>query len=799
MEKYCPKCFKKYPLTVEVCPADQSYLVSPHEKDLTGEVLDNRYTVLERIGRGGMGVVYRAEQQLIKRIVALKVLRREVVQDESAVKRFLTEAQAIASLDSRHTVTLYDFGVTREGLLYYTMELLKGMTLAQLIRKEAPLDVTRAARLVVQVCDSLKEAHGRGILHRDLKPDNLFVVVRDGREAIKVVDFGIAKLVGDSSVESVTRTGMIIGTPQYLSPEQALGNPVVPASDLYSLAIVFYEMLVGVPPFQAETPMKTMWAHIREPMPPLSAKNPKLQVPRSIEALLARALEKEPGKRFPTAIAFIDAVRKAIADHDASPETVVLPSLSTTDEGLRLKEPDWGGQTGRSEEPESGKQTEVLQAGAMVERPDALPASKPQAASPIREEQRVEERPVARPAVIAPEPVKPEPAAEPEQPAPDPKPVQPKSAPEPREAKEPSPGAPAAHAETVQAFPPRGSEVDSRPLPPDDSSPSIVGPETHQMLAATKPRSIWSGGAIAAVVVVVALLVWQPWAGSDATITEAGQEVSKSVGAAQAEEEESSGEAAESGLAEEEPERAEADEETEEASSVENEKAKRLAEESGAAMKAEATRKTDEQRKVEHEEADRELLRKAEAQRQAEEQAQREAEEERQAEEAEKTLEAEAARRADEQRMAEEANKKAEKAAEEERKRDEEKRKKEEKREKAEAAQEAAEKRAEEKRNSSLEQGRKEMRSGRYDKAITLFGRARKEGADSAEAERLTRKCYDEIRKREVAKLVAKGNDAFTKKKWADCVKHLEAAAKLGANDSEIEKRLKKCKAMMMF
>ena len=129
MEKYCPKCFKKYPPSVEVCSDDGLNLVSPMEKDLTGEVLDNRYTVLERIGRGGMGVVYRAEQHLIKRIVALKVLRREVVQDESAMKRFLTEAQAIASLDSRHTVTLYDFGVTCDGLLYYTMELLRGQPL----------------------------------------------------------------------------------------------------------------------------------------------------------------------------------------------------------------------------------------------------------------------------------------------------------------------------------------------------------------------------------------------------------------------------------------------------------------------------------------------------------------------------------------------------------------------------------------------------------------------------------------------------------------------------------------------
>jgi serine/threonine protein kinase len=337
MGKYCPKCFKKYPPETERCLEDGSYLVSPMDKDLTGEVLDDRYTVMERIGRGGMGVVYRAEQHLIKRIVALKVLRRDVVQDESAVKRFLNEARAIASLDSRHTVTLHDFGVTRDGLLYYTMELLKGQPLSRIIRDESPVDHVRAAGLLLQACRSLGEAHEHNILHRDIKPDNLFVTVRNGREELKVLDFGIAKLVGDTSMDTVTRAGMIVGTPQYLSPEQALGNTVIPASDLYSLAIVFYEMLAGKPPFIGDTPMKTMWAHIRDPVPPLRKRNPEVQVPRSIEVFLNRALEKEPGKRFASTAAFADALRKAVEDHDASPETVSLPPLSTTDQGLRVR------------------------------------------------------------------------------------------------------------------------------------------------------------------------------------------------------------------------------------------------------------------------------------------------------------------------------------------------------------------------------------------------------------------------------------------------------------------------------
>ena len=378
MEKYCPKCFKKYPPETERCLEDGSYLVSPMDKDLTGEVLDERYTVLERIGRGGMGVVYRAEQQLIKRIVALKVLRRDIVQDESAVKRFLNEARAIASLDSRHTVTLHDFGVTKDGLLYYTMELLKGRPLTRIIRDESPVDHVRAAGLLLQACSSLEEAHEHNILHRDIKPDNLFVTVRKGREELKVLDFGIAKLVGDASMDTVTRTGMIIGTPQYLSPEQALGNTVVPASDLYSLAIVFYEMLAGKPPFIDDTPMKTMWAHIRDPVPPLRESNPEVQVPRSIEAFLTRALEKEPGKRFASTAAFAGALRKAVEDHDASPETVSLPPLSTNDQGLRVRTQVLDGKMAGGQSQEAG----AKESDAGTERRVTLGRRRPEATTP---------------------------------------------------------------------------------------------------------------------------------------------------------------------------------------------------------------------------------------------------------------------------------------------------------------------------------------------------------------------------------------------------------------------------------
>ena len=231
------------------------------------------------------------------------------------------------SFSTPSLVTLYDFGVTRDGLLYYTMELLKGTPLSRLIKREAPLDFRRAVGFIVETCDSLQEAHESNILHRDLKPDNLFIIKRWEEEHVKVLDFGIAKLVGDTSMETMTKTGMIVGTPQYLSPEQALGNPSVPASDLYSLAIVLYEMLTGSPPFLGDTPLKTMWKHLQKEAPSIHVKNPNIEVPKSIDLFLRRALQKEPGKRPQTALAFRKALEKALNEHDASPETVAYKKL----------------------------------------------------------------------------------------------------------------------------------------------------------------------------------------------------------------------------------------------------------------------------------------------------------------------------------------------------------------------------------------------------------------------------------------------------------------------------------------
>jgi len=362
---------------------------------MVGKELDGRYRIIEKIGEGGMGVVYKAEQLLLKRVVALKVLRRETVQDQAAVKRFLNEAQAIAGLDSPHTVTLHDFSMSQDGQLYYTMELLKGRPLSRLIRKEAPLSVGRAANLILQVCDSLEEAHEKGILHRDLKPDNLFVVDRRGQEEIKVLDFGVAKLLGKPSSESVTIAGIILGTPQYLSPEQALGHTLTPASDLYSLGIVFYEMLAGAPPFVGSTPLETMWAHVREAVPSVSARSPGAQVPRCIEEFLFQALEKDPGKRFQSVQAFREALQEALAGSSEDEEVVDLPALESSREGVRLKTRQWEPPPALVREMEQLERlvtTTAQREAVRAALPDALDTERNAAGPPGAEEQLTPQR-----------------------------------------------------------------------------------------------------------------------------------------------------------------------------------------------------------------------------------------------------------------------------------------------------------------------------------------------------------------------------------------------------------------------
>jgi serine/threonine protein kinase len=265
---------------------------------LIGTYLAGKYRILQKLGEGGMGVVYIANQEPIDRKVAVKVLLSSLAGDEVAVKRFEQEAKAISRMRHPNTVTIYDFGKTAAGELYIVMEYLEGETLAELLRREGEVAPDRAARIIRQACASLSEAHAAGIIHRDLKPDNLFLTSLGGElDWVKVLDFGLAKLADNETTARLTQRGKVFGTPRYMSPEQAQGLPLDGRSDLYTLGVVLYELLTGQALFSAETMVALLVKHISEAPAPLGEVRPDLRFDPRLEAVVMRALAKDPETR----------------------------------------------------------------------------------------------------------------------------------------------------------------------------------------------------------------------------------------------------------------------------------------------------------------------------------------------------------------------------------------------------------------------------------------------------------------------------------------------------------------------
>jgi serine/threonine-protein kinase len=262
---------------------------------LVGKIIDGRYELLARIGEGGMGVVYKARQVSIDRPIAIKMLNPEMAADPSWVQRFYNEAKACSRLQHPNTIRMFDFGQTGEGRLFMTMEYLEGSTLRRVI-DQGPLAPQRVMKLLIQCCASLAEAHSIGIIHRDIKPDNVFVLNLAGSpDFVKLLDFSVAKLMQENN-QVRTQAGVVFGTPQYMSPEQGRGMTLDPRSDLYALGILGYEMLTGRLPFHNENPMTVIQMHLNAQVPPMPP-----QVPASVQHLIRRALEKDPGRRFQSA------------------------------------------------------------------------------------------------------------------------------------------------------------------------------------------------------------------------------------------------------------------------------------------------------------------------------------------------------------------------------------------------------------------------------------------------------------------------------------------------------------------
>ena len=295
------------------------------------KVLNDRFTLLEPIGIGGMGKVYKAIQAPLDRVVAVKILTPNGGADPGFRQRFFLEASLTSKLRHPNTVTVIDYGETPDGIFFLAMEYLDGQPLSQVL-KSGPLHWTRCIRIGQQICRSLREAHKLGIVHRDLKPGNVMLLTEDrDQDLVKVLDFGLVKSFireNTSDQSEITNPGMLLGSPRYMAPEQ-LRNQADPRSDIYSLGAVLYEMLVGHPPFSAKDAIDVMFMHMNEPPKPLRAARPNIEVPKELEAVVMKCLEKQPAWRFQSMDDVLEAMRKAAHAAGASGIAGEIPSDPT--------------------------------------------------------------------------------------------------------------------------------------------------------------------------------------------------------------------------------------------------------------------------------------------------------------------------------------------------------------------------------------------------------------------------------------------------------------------------------------
>jgi len=309
--KVCPVCAREYPDEIRFCQNDGTTLrAAAPSASLVGQVVADRYHVIKKLGEGGMGQVYLAEHVKMGRRSAIKVMSPAMVHDPDAVARFNREAANASRITHPNVCAVYDFGETPEGLIYLAMEFVEGEPLTELLNREGALPPARATAIFKQTADALQAAHDLGIVHRDLKPDNIMIARgRDGADQVKVVDFGIAKAVGgDETGQKVTKTGLVVGTPEFMSPEQLSGDKVDGRSDLYSLALVYFRMLTGQLPFQADTVQETMIKRLTDEPAKLGPTRPDLVYPAGLQEVLDAALVRTPAERYQTVAKFADDV-----------------------------------------------------------------------------------------------------------------------------------------------------------------------------------------------------------------------------------------------------------------------------------------------------------------------------------------------------------------------------------------------------------------------------------------------------------------------------------------------------------
>lgn len=313
--------------------------ISDSNRAWLGKVVDGRYRVLEVIGRGGMGVVYRVEHLRMGKIAAMKVLHRDLADDPDVVVRFEREAAAISKLHHPHTVQVFDFGAAG-GALYLIMEYVRGVDLSRMIERDGPLPWSRAAPLLAQVCSALQEAHELGIVHRDLKPENVLITrTTAGRDYAKVLDFGLAKLEQRQAPAGVTDRQQIVGTPYFMSPEQIRGDRVDARSDIYSFGALMFEVLTAQHLFEGSTAVGVLTKHLTtEPDAP-SMRAPKLGIDPRVDHLCRKAIEKDPAKRWQSAAELALAIEEVYAEtveHGTGPGRPVASKALTRTRTLHI-------------------------------------------------------------------------------------------------------------------------------------------------------------------------------------------------------------------------------------------------------------------------------------------------------------------------------------------------------------------------------------------------------------------------------------------------------------------------------
>ncbi len=319
--KTCPTCGTEYPLSERFCPRDGTALRGSNPQgDLVGSVVHEKFHVMKKLGEGGMGAVYLAEHVKMGRKVALKVMNPGMHQDADAIARFNREAKNASQLNHPNVCAIYDFGETAEGMIYLAMEYIEGSSLSGIIEKNGALTPARAASIIHQAADALQVAHDYGIVHRDLKPDNIMIAqARDKSDMVKVVDFGIAK-ASSSDAQKVTKTGLVVGTPEYMSPEQLAGDKLDGRSDIYSLALVAFNCLTGTLPFPSNSAQEAMIMRLTDHPKTLAEMKPDRTWPDELQAVMDKALARDAAERYQSAAEFGRMLSRAVEN---MPQTLI--------------------------------------------------------------------------------------------------------------------------------------------------------------------------------------------------------------------------------------------------------------------------------------------------------------------------------------------------------------------------------------------------------------------------------------------------------------------------------------------